>query len=61
MSQHDDTLRQSSRQQLEGFLETNEGEDLLCYIVKWILHELIELKFLSEMFSPSVKGSNSKL
>jgi len=34
MSQPDDTLRQSLRQQIEEFLETNEGEDLLCNIVE---------------------------
>ncbi len=32
-SQHDDTLRKSIRQQLEEFLETNEGEHLLRNIV----------------------------
>jgi hypothetical protein len=54
MSQHDDTLRQSLQQHFEELQETQEANDLLRNIVEWILQELIELKFLSEMFSPSV-------
>ena len=41
MSQHDDTPGQSIQQQLEEFLETNDGDDLLRSIVEWILQELI--------------------
>ena len=42
MSHLDDTSGQSIRQQLEEFLEINEGEDLLRNIFEWMLQELIE-------------------
>jgi len=54
MSQPDDTLRKSLRQQLEEFLETNEGEDLLRNIVEWILQELSKLEFSQQILTQLV-------
>jgi putative transposase len=60
MSQHDDTLGQSIRQQFEEFLETKEGDDLLRNIVEWILQELIELEFNEQIGADRYERSEER-
>ena len=60
MSQQDDTVGQSLRQQLEEFLETNEGDDLLRKIVEWTLQELIELEFNEQIGAKRYERSEER-
>ena len=60
MSQQDDNPGQSLRQQLEEFLETNEGENLLRNIVEWILQELIELEFYEQIGAERYERSQER-
>jgi len=60
MSQHDDTPGQSIRQQLEEFLETNEGDDLLRNIVEWTLQELIEIEFNEQIGADRYERSKER-
>ncbi len=53
-SQPDDALRKSFRQQLEEFLEINEGKDILRNIVEWILQELRKLEFSQQFLTQLV-------
>lgn len=60
MSQHDDTSGLSFRKQLEAYLETSEGGDLLRDIVEWILQELIELEFNDQIGAERYERSEDR-
>lgn len=60
MSQHDDTSGLSFRKQLEEYLETSEGGDLLRNIVEWILQELIELEFNDQIGAERYERSEDR-
>ena len=60
MYQHDDTAGLSFRKQLEEYLETSEGGDLLRNIVEWILQELIELEFNDQIGAERYERSEDR-